>query len=72
MQHFDKGMVTTAKIFFCDRKLPSSILITQQDVLLTSVSCFSKQRLEVGYNNHVIAELKIPEEGSKASKKKGP
>lgn len=58
------------KDYFCDKKLPFSILITQQGILLTSGFCFSKQRLEVGYSDIVMAELRIPEEGSKARKKK--
>lgn len=61
------------KDYFCDEKLPSSILITQQGILVTSGFCFSKQRLEVAYRDHVMAELGIPEEESKArKKKKGP
>lgn len=58
------------KDYFCDEKLPTSILITQQGILLSSVFCFPQQRLEVGYSDHVMAELRIPEEGSKARKRR--
>lgn len=67
---FDKGMVTTAKIISVMRNCVN-ILITQQGILLTIIFCFSQPRLEVGYSNHVMAELRIPEEGSKA-RKRGP